>query len=122
LTAQMLRLALQRQLITTADIWGTDAALWRTLQQSEDPTLRYYLAFVTPDTQFRHDEANPTFSVTTKIRTLDPDVLYKGEVVRYSLLDPTYADYRRDYLARKQGPWPVRVVGFQQPLPKVSSG
>lgn len=115
-TAQALRLALQRQIITDADLWGTDATLWHTLQQSQDPDLRYYLDFVTQTTQFVHDEAAPTFSVTTKIRTIDPDVLLQGELVRYSSLDPAFAAYRHHYLLQKQGPWPVRVVGFHQPV------
>ena len=116
MTAQALRLALTRRIITDADIWGTDAALWQTLQQSDDPTLRYYLRFVTDTTHFVRNAVAPTFTVTTKIRTIDPDVVQGGQLVRYSMLDATFATYRRQYLARKQGLWPIRVVDFHPPL------
>lgn len=114
-TAQALRLALARQIIIEADLWGTDATLWQTLQQSADPTLRYYLRFIDDKTQFVRDPVAPTFTVTTKIRTIDPDVLQAGQLVRYSTLDPAFASYRQQYLAKKQGPWPIRVVDFQPP-------
>lgn len=114
-TAQALRVALARQVITTADLWGTDVALWQTLLQSNEPTLRYYLRFVNDKTHFVRDPGAPTFTVTTKIRTIDPDVLQAGQLVRYSTLDPAFATYRQHYLAQKQGPWPIRVVDFQPP-------
>lgn len=115
-TAQALRLALQRQIITNADFWGTDEALWATLQQSKDSDLHYYLSFVNSETAFVRDAEAPSFWVTTKIRTIDPDVLAQGQPVRYSRLDPAFAAYRQQYLAQKQGRWPVRVVGFQPPV------
>lgn len=113
MTAQSLRLALARGIITDVDIWETDAALWQTLQQSDDPTLRYYLRFVADTTDFVRDAIAPTFTVTTKIRTIDPDVLQGGQLVRYSTLDPVFSAYRQQYLAQKQGQWPIRVVDFQ---------
>lgn len=115
--AQALRLALRRRIITEADFWGTDEALWQTLHHSADATLRYYLSFVTNTTAFVRDAVAPTFTVTTKIRTIDPDVLQAGQLVRYSTLDPAFAAYRQHYLAQKQGQWPIRVVDFYPPSP-----
>lgn len=114
-TAQALRLALARQIITETDLWGTDSTLWQTLQQSTDPALHYYLRFVAKTTQFVRDPVAPTFRVTTKIRTIDPDVLQAGQLVRYSTLDSAFATYRQQYLAKKQGPWPIRVIDFHPP-------
>lgn len=116
LTAQALRLALAKGLITERDLWGTDEDLWRTLHQSHNPELRYYLRFVDQSTAFVRDAAAPNFVVTTKIRTLDPDVYYKGHVARLSTLDPAFAAHRQAYLTQKQGAWPIRVVGFQPPV------
>lgn len=116
LTAQALRLALTKGLITEAEIWGTDEALWRALYQSPHPTLHYYLRFVDQATEFVRDPVAPTFTVTTKIRTLDPEVYQAGQIIRFSTLEPTFGAYRQAYLAQKQGPWPIRVVGFQPPV------
>ncbi len=111
-TAQALRLALRRNIITNADFWGTDAELWQTLRQSDDPMLQAYLGFVSKEAKFVRDETDPTFYVTTKIRTIDPDVLHNGTLVRFSSLDPAFATYRQNYIAQKQGQWPMRVVDF----------
>ncbi|MCE7985842.1 MAG: HD domain-containing protein [Caldilinea sp. CFX5] len=119
LTAQALRLALAKGLITETDLWGTDDALWRALYQSPNPELHYYLRFVDKRTAFVRDATAPTFTVTTKIRTLDPDVYYQGNVMRFSAIEPAFAAYREAYLAQKQGAWPIRVVGFQ---PSVVTG
>lgn len=116
LTAQALRLALAKALITEADLWGTDEALWRALYRSSNPELHYYLRYVDKGTEFVRDTTAPTFTVTTKIRTLDPDVSYHGHVMRFSTIDPTFATHRQAYLAQKQGVWPIRVVGFQAPV------
>lgn len=116
LTAQALRLALAKGLITEADLWGTDEALWRALYQSPNPVLHYYLRFVDKRTEFVRDPIAPTFTVTTKIRTLDPAVYQDGQVTPLSVIDPTFAADRQQYLAQKQRQWPIRVVGFQQPL------
>lgn len=113
LTAQALRLALAKTLITERDLWGTDEQLWRTLYQSPNPELHYYLRFVDQRTEFVRDAAAPTFIVSTKIRTLDPDVYHNGKVVRFSAIEPAFAAHRQAYLAQKRGEWPIRVVGFQ---------
>ncbi len=112
ITAQALRLALRRNIITNADFWGTDAELWDTLQQSQDPMLQAYLGFVSKETVFVRDETDPTFYVTTKIRTIDPHVLHEGELVPFSTLDPEFAAHRQTYLAQKAGRWPMRMVGL----------
>jgi len=116
MTAQALRLALRRNIITNADFWGTDAELWQTLQQSQDVMLQAFLGFVSKDVQFVRDETEPTFYVTTKIRTIDPAVLHNGELVCFSTLEPAFATYRQNYLVQKAGRWPMRVVGLPDQL------
>ncbi|MEI2609752.1 MAG: HD domain-containing protein [Candidatus Promineifilaceae bacterium] len=111
LTAQAIKRGLAVGAIGEADIWGTDAAAWHKLQQHPDPTLQSLLRLVNKETQFAWDEANPTFIISTKIRTIDPDVVADdGRLRPLSHLDPTFAQHRANYLARKQGKWPMKVV------------
>jgi HD superfamily phosphohydrolase len=114
LTAQAIKRGLTIGAITEADIWGTDAAAWHKLQQHPDPTLQGLLHLVNKETQFTWDEINPTFVLSTKIRTIDPDVLGEDGCLRpLSHLDPTFAQHRADYLARKQGKWPMKVLSAE---------
>lgn len=111
LAARAIRRALEIGVIGREDLWQTDRVLWQTLHDAPDPALQRRLALVSPETRFEWDEESPTFRVSTKLRTLDPDVLLpSGEVRPLSRLDADYARRRRQYLRRKEGKWPVRVV------------
>jgi hypothetical protein len=110
LMAQALKIALEIGLISEADFWRTDQPVWDILQAHPDPQLQEMLRLVSPHTRFVWDEMNPTFYVSTKIRSIDPDVMVEGECRPLSSLDPDFARHRADYHGRKEGKWPMRVV------------
>ena len=110
LAAQAIRRGLELGVITEADFWGTDAAVWAILQHAEDARLQELLALVSPETRFVWDADQPDFMLKTKIRTLDPDVAINGQACPLSALDAAYAARRETYLAHKSGRWPFRVV------------
>lgn len=110
-TAQAIRRALTVGVLTEADFFLTDEPFWRKLQAGQDTQLQDWLALVSPATQFVWDDANPTFRVSTKLRAIDPDVVAEDGALRpLSTLDPTFAHFRHNYLAGKQGKWPMRVI------------
>lgn len=109
-TARAIRRGLEIGIISEADFFLTDEPFWRKLQQSGDPALNQWLSFVSPDTEFIRDETNPTFWVSTKLRSIDPDVIIEGVLRPLTTLDPDFKQQRADYLKRKQGKWPMRVV------------
>lgn len=111
LTAQALRLAIEWGILDEDDIWLTDQVVWEKMQAAADAELHELLGLITTDTQFVLDKANPTFRVGIKLRTIDPDVLIDGRLRPFSTLDQFYAQKREAYLQRKQGLWPIRVVG-----------
>jgi HD superfamily phosphohydrolase len=115
LAARAIRRGFALGLLTRADLWGTDRALWERLHASSDPELRRLLSLVDPATGFDWDEAQPTFRVSTKLRAIDPGVAVNGRLRPLSALDPDFARRRDAYLAEKSGKWPMRVVA---PLPK----
>ncbi|RMH01148.1 MAG: HD domain-containing protein [Chloroflexi bacterium] len=110
LTAQALRLALDRKIIAESDLWLTDELLWAKLQASPEPTLQALLVQVSPHTRFEWDERAPTFWVSTKLRVIDPDVVVNGRLYPLSELDEEYGRFQQAYLARKKGKWPMRVI------------
>lgn len=109
-TAQAIRRGLAVGAITEADFWLTDETAWAKLQAHPDAELQSWLALVTAETDFVWDEVQPTFTVSTKLRAIDPDVVVDEKLQPLSALDPAFARHRQDYLARKQGKWPMRVV------------
>ena len=110
LTAQTIKAGLQAGAITECDFWGTDTDLWAKLARSDDGEVQRWLPLVSARTRFTWDAAHPDWWVSTKIRTLDPDVALDGAAQPLSVLDPEFAAYRQVYLERKRGRWPIRVL------------
>lgn len=110
LTARAVRTGLETGAIAEADIWSTDGPLWAKLHAASHPKLQSELSLISPDTQFVWDEIAPTFRVSTKLRTIDPDVVRDGRSQPLSALDAEFARHRDDYLRRNRGKWPMRVV------------
>lgn len=110
LAAEAIKMGLHLGAISHSDLWGTDAVAWAKLQAHPNSELQRRLALVSAETRFAWDEAAPTFWVSTKLRTIDPDVLLDGKLRPLSTLDPDFARRRQDYLQRKEGKWPVRVL------------
>ncbi|MCP4426707.1 MAG: HD domain-containing protein [Chloroflexi bacterium] len=110
LTARAIKTGFRVGAVSLADIWGTDEPMWAKLHAHPDRELQAQLALITPETRFAWDEQNPTFWVSTKLRAIDPDVVVGGELRPLSTFDPDFAQHRQDYLTRKAGKWPMRVV------------
>lgn len=111
LTARAIRRALQIDYIQASDFWRTDEDLWNALLQSEDAGIQQELALVKKGTVFILDEDEPTFLVSTKLRSIDPDVtLPGGNVTPLSTIDSQFAAHRRNYHRLNEGQWPVRVI------------
>ena len=113
LAAHAIRRGLEIGVLSDADIWGTDRPAWEKLQASSDPQLQYHLQRVHAETRFEWDDENPEFRVSTKLRSIDPDVLINGSVQPLSALDPEFAAHRAEYLTKNSGKWPMRVIGPQ---------
>lgn len=110
LTARAIRRGLVLGVIVEDDFWQTDSVLWQTLRTHPDEQMQALLRQVSPETQFVWDAENPTFWVSTKLRAVDPDVWQDGELRPLTALDSDFSARRQDYLSRKQGAWPMRVV------------
>ncbi len=110
LTAEAIKAANQYGFLAEEDIWGTDETLWKKLQLIDHPQVRRWVDLISPGTRFTWNEHNPAFSVSTKVRSIDPPVVDGKSVSPYSELDPTFAVYRNEYLSSKQGVWPMEVI------------
>jgi len=110
LAAKAIRRGLEIGVISDKDLWGVDRPVWEKLNRSFDNNLQHYLQLVKADTEFAWDEVNPDFMISTKLRSIDPEVLTNGDVIPLSVLNPEFAQYRKNYLTDKSGLWPMRVV------------
>jgi HD superfamily phosphohydrolase len=110
LTARAIKTGLASGAIDESDLWTNDAQAWAKLQSAPDPALQQQLSLISPATRFVWDEERPDFEISTKLRTIDPDLLLDGRLELLSRLDPAFGSFRDDYLATKQGKWPIRAL------------
>jgi hypothetical protein len=110
LAARAIRRGLRIGVLSEVDLWGRDLPAWEKLQASNDPELQNHLQRVHANTRFVWDDENPEFRVSTKLRSIDPDVLVNGKPKPLSIIDPDFADHREAYLERNSGKWPIRVI------------
>lgn len=110
MTGRTIKRAFEVGAIAEADVWGTDAAVWQKILAWDDAELAWLRATVHKDIQFEWEPSDPDFVLTTKIRTIDPDVLLNREVKRLSAWDSAYLHHMSDYLERKKGPWPMKLM------------
>lgn len=110
LTARAIKAALRLGIMSEADVWRTDDALWEKLHQTDDHGLQTLLRQISADTRCIRDECAPTFRVRTKLRTIDPPVLANGEVLPLSAIDDSFARYREQYLEGSHDLLPIKII------------
>ena len=110
LTAEAIKSASRHGFIGKADFWGSDRELWQKLQAVDHPEVKRWVNLISPGTRFTWDEDQPVFTVSTKVRSIDPLVVDGNSTAVYSELDPAFSRYRTEYLSSKQGQWPMGVV------------
>jgi HD superfamily phosphohydrolase len=110
LTARAIRIAMKSGVLNEADLWKSDLHAWRRMQTASEPELSTAMALISTQTRFVWDEEDPTFWVSTKLRTIDPPVLINGSSQPLSVLDAEFARLQAAYLERKSGKWPMRVI------------
>jgi HD superfamily phosphohydrolase len=110
LTARAIRYALESGQLSDADLWTDDEQVWFKMHDSDDKELKSLLGLISSKTQFVWDELYPTFWVSPKVRSIDPDIVIDGKMVPLSQLDREFRRDRDNYLRSKVGSWPVRVI------------
>jgi HD superfamily phosphohydrolase len=108
--ARAIRHALDIGALNESDIWGADRLVWAKMLAYDDPQLQQWLQLVSPATEFVWDDTQPTFRVSTKVRTIDPDIWVSSDLKTLSQLDMDFAAHRQSYLEQKAGKWPIRVI------------
>ena len=110
LAAKAIRRGLEIDYISHDDLWGQDKDIWNYLGLCSDEELQYNYRRVNADTQFVWDEESPEFRISTKLRSIDPEILLNGSPKTLSELDEEFSIYRENYISENSGKWPMRVI------------
>ncbi|HEY1378944.1 MAG TPA: HD domain-containing protein [Gemmataceae bacterium] len=110
LAARAIRAALDRGVLTDEDLWGTDAALWEHLRQSDDAEVCRWVRLTEARPEFVTDLERPTIRIRPKVRAIDPDVATAAGLRPLSTLDAAYRQRREAYVRRKAEGLSVRLI------------
>ncbi|MBN1922341.1 MAG: HD domain-containing protein [Anaerolineae bacterium] len=108
--AEALRAAMAANLLTEADLRGTDRALMMRLRAAPIPEVQHWLARLRPEVDFVRVAVGGDLTVLPKVRAVDPPVLHDERILALSELDPAFAALRSNYIASKQGAWQLRII------------
>jgi len=110
LAARAIRAALERQVLTEEDLWGTDAALWDHLRQSDDAKVARWVQMTERQPKFVRDLEAPTIRIRPKVRAIDPDVVTAGGLRPLSEVDAEFARKREEYVREQAEVLSVALV------------
>ena len=110
LTAMAIRRGLEIGEIEENDFWRGDEELWEKLKASQDPIIVQKVRLVDKRTEFVWDADKPDFSVSTKIRTIDPEVHIDSQTSKLSELDIEFREHRLSYVSHNEGIWSIRII------------
>jgi len=88
ITADAIKIALNKNIITEKDFYLTDDELYNKLKNSNNSEIDKLLALLTPKFQVKLDKDNYDFFMKTKVRCIDPFVLKNNKLVKTSSLFP----------------------------------
>ena len=103
--SDLLRKALDRRIISFEDLWQDDAFVLKKLTAAQDPEIAYTL-----DVLRKRSLQDIPFSDETmvkKFRTIDPDILVDGRVIKLTSIDDAYG--REVEAARQENAKGVRI-------------
>ncbi len=107
--ARAIEAAMAIGVIGPDDLWSTDEDFWHKVSSCKEDSVQRWVRYVSTDAVFELDEANPTFPVFPKVRTLDPHVLTAQGPRRLSEIDPDFSRFLANYRRRKSGAWAIRA-------------
>ena len=103
LCGRALRLAINENSIGIRDIWSSDSRLWLRLKEAGklNPIIGELIDKMAADTKFLVTKAaDADFEVKRKVRWIDPEVVFNGDLLPLSSISKKYADriekYRRE--------------------------
>ncbi|WP_181349608.1 HD domain-containing protein [Thalassobacillus sp. CUG 92003] len=86
--AHTIKLALDRSVISLADLQGEDKALWHKLSSAEDPEIHKQLRKLHRNVRVREDRNDYDIHRKSKARLIDPSVPQGDKVIKASSLSP----------------------------------
>jgi len=112
ITARAIIRAKDIHLIKDEDLWKTDLWLLDKLKSSEDILLQKLVKMISLESKFKWDNSKPTFIVKTKVRVIDPDVIYQNSTNKLSDLDQNYKNKLHNYISNRKNPLPIFVEKY----------
>lgn len=108
--AYVIRLGLNKKILSRVDLFTTDNAVLKKLKSSKDKKVLHLLSLLTPKFAVVEDESNYDFFTKGKPRFIDPPILANGKTKKLSELDKAYAKRIKNFQKRMAKGHYIRVI------------
>jgi hypothetical protein len=109
LVSEVLKLAIQKNVITEADLFTTDSEVLNKLTKSKDKEISNLLKRISY-LNVIEDEENYDYYLKSKVRCTDPKILIDNKAVRLSKIDESYKKLMNDFIERASKGFFVRII------------
>ena len=111
ISAQILREALDKNIITKQELYTTDEYILKKLSQTKNPIITKKLEQIKNlKIKIVDQKANADFWSTSKPRVVDPYFLQNGQLVRLSKIDPAYHQRVQAWAARIRKGFYIKIL------------
>jgi hypothetical protein len=109
LISDTLKIAIEKNIITEADLFTTDPEVIKKLKISKDQNILRMLDTIS-HLNVVEDEKNYDYYLKSKVRCTDPKFMINDKVVRLSEVDKSYRKSMNDYISESSKGFFVRIV------------
>jgi hypothetical protein len=109
LISEVLKLAIQKKIISESDLFKTDLEVIKKLKESKDKDILDILNKISC-LNVVDDEKNYAYHLKSKVRCTDPKILIDNEVTRLSKIDKSYKELMNDYISKSSNGFFVRFI------------
>lgn len=107
--SEIIKLSLERSLISLEDLHGTDNRLFRKLKEIKDPEINQLINMLTKDIVVTLNETDYQTQVYTKLRVIDPKVKIEKGIKRLSAINQTFADLKNKYTKKHSSGFKLNI-------------
>ena len=111
--ADAIKLALERQIISQADLFAADDFVYQKLKQSQDPEILKYLDKLSPQLKIASDKNNYDFHARNKLRFIDPKFIdSSGQVKKITQAFPEFKQILAKHKTWVEAGQYIKIVAY----------
>lgn len=107
--SEVVRLGISKRIISKEDLFSTDDEVYNKLKKSKDKKIAQMLKLIS-NLKVVEDKSDYDMHLKSKVRYLDPKILFNGKIVRLSEVDSSYKMKMKEFIDNASKGFFVRIL------------